>query len=130
MFESLALEDPRNTRRRWTTAASLALEAVALGLLVLAPLGYTEAISLKVGEPLVAPGGMRSITKLADKRPPNEPNAVSSERKSCGAGCKSSDSNPALPSRSRHADQTGSADVPETCGCSSNRRHGAVGCCG
>jgi len=75
MFESLALEDPRNTRRRWTTAASLALEAVALGVLVLAPLGYTEAISLKVGEPLVAPSGMRSITRLADKRPPNEPNA-------------------------------------------------------
>ena len=57
MFESLALEDPRNTRRRWTTAASFVLEALAVGVLILAPLGYTEAISLRVDKPLVVPAG-------------------------------------------------------------------------
>jgi protein TonB len=57
MFESLALEDPRNTRRRWTTAASFVLEALAVGVLILAPLGYTEAISLRVDKPLVVPQG-------------------------------------------------------------------------
>jgi periplasmic protein TonB len=57
MFESLALEDPRDTRRRWTTAASFVLEALGVGLLILAPLGYTEAISLKIDKPLEAPVG-------------------------------------------------------------------------
>lgn len=57
MFESLALENPRNFARRWTTALSFALEAAAIGLLILIPLGYTEGISLRIGEPLVAPAG-------------------------------------------------------------------------
>jgi protein TonB len=68
MFESLALEDPRNTRRRWTTAASFALEALAVGVLILAPLGYTEAISLRVDKPLVVPQG-RSTNIETHARP-------------------------------------------------------------
>lgn len=57
MFESLALENPKNTRRRWTTAASFVLEALGVGILILAPLGYTEAISLRIDKPLVVPPG-------------------------------------------------------------------------
>jgi protein TonB len=71
MFESLALEDPRNTRRRWTTAASFALEALAVGVLILAPLGYTEAISLRVDKPLVVPQGR---TNIETQTPPPKPN--------------------------------------------------------
>ena len=72
MFESLALEDPRNTRRRWTTAASFVLEALGVGLLILAPLGYTEAISLKIDKPLVVPQGR---TNLETHTPPSKPDA-------------------------------------------------------
>jgi protein TonB len=68
MFESLALEDPRNTRRRWTTAASFVLEALAVGVLILAPLGYTEAISLRIDKQLVAPAG--HVTSLETKAQP------------------------------------------------------------
>ena len=69
MFESLALENPRNTRRRWTTAASFVLEGLAVGVLILAPLGYTEAISLKVGEQIVAPTGSVRVETTARPQP-------------------------------------------------------------
>jgi protein TonB len=73
MFESLALEDPRNTRRRWTTAASFVLEALAVGVLILAPLGYTEAISLKIGEPIIAPtGSIRVETRTQQPPTPHQ----------------------------------------------------------
>lgn len=62
MFESLALEDPRNSTRNWTTALSFALQTVGIGLLILAPIGYTEAVSLRIDEPIVAPIG--SVTNL------------------------------------------------------------------
>jgi protein TonB len=62
MFESLALEDPRNTTRNWTTALSFALQTIGIGLLILAPIGYTEAVSLRIDEPIVAPIG--SVTNL------------------------------------------------------------------
>jgi protein TonB len=75
MFESLALEDPRNTRRRWTTAASFVLEALAVGVLILAPLGYTEAISLRIDKQLVAPAGHR--TDLETHATPDRPAAPS-----------------------------------------------------
>lgn len=57
MFESLALENPKNTRRRWTTAASFVLEGLAIGILILAPLGYTEVIALKIDKQLEVPPG-------------------------------------------------------------------------
>jgi len=74
MFESLALENPRNTRRRWTTAASFVLEGLAVGVLILAPLGYTEAISLKVGEQIVAPTSSVSVetTTRPQSTPPTQ----------------------------------------------------------
>jgi protein TonB len=58
MFESLGLENPRNPRRNWTTAASFALQTTGLALLVLAPIGYTEAVAPKWTERIVAPIGM------------------------------------------------------------------------
>jgi protein TonB len=85
MFESLALEDPRNTRRRWTTAASFALEALAVGVLILAPLGYTEAISLRIDKPLVVPAGRATNIETharPDKAPaPNKPQTEFTEGK-------------------------------------------------
>lgn len=69
MFESLALENPRNTRRRWTTAASFVLEGLAVGVLILAPLGYTEAISLKVGQQIVAPTSSVSVETTTRPQP-------------------------------------------------------------
>lgn len=70
MFESLALEDPRKVTRRWTTAVSFTLESAAIGLLVLAPLWYTQAISLRGGEPLVAPAG--GVTQIETHARPHE----------------------------------------------------------
>ncbi len=61
MFESLALENPRNTRRNWMTAVSFALQATGLGLLVLAPVGYTEAIAPRFQQQIIAPMGMTSV---------------------------------------------------------------------
>ncbi|HEX6879050.1 MAG TPA: TonB family protein [Terriglobales bacterium] len=78
MFESLALEDPRKVTRRWTTAVSFTLESAAIGLLVLAPLWYTQAISLRVGEPLVAPAGS-SVTQVETRMRPQQ-QARQSER--------------------------------------------------
>jgi protein TonB len=73
MFESLALENPRNTRRRWTTAASFVLEGLAVGVLILAPLGYTEAISLKIDKQIeVPPGRATAIETHARPTPPTE----------------------------------------------------------
>ncbi len=75
MFESLALENPRNTRRRWTTAASFVMEGLAVGILILAPLGYTEAISLKIGEQIVAPSS--SVRVETTSRPEPTPHSQS-----------------------------------------------------
>jgi protein TonB len=61
MFESLALENPRNTRRNWMTAVSFALQATGLSLLVLVPIGYTEAIAPRFQQQIVAPMGMTSV---------------------------------------------------------------------
>lgn len=61
MFESLALENPPNTRRNWTTAVSFALQTTGLALLVLAPIGYTEAVAPKFVEQIVAPIGMTEV---------------------------------------------------------------------
>jgi protein TonB len=75
MFESLALEDPRNTTRNWTTAVSFALQVVGIGVLIIAPLGYTQAISLKAGEPLVAPAAR--VTNLETRGPQRPPKTSS-----------------------------------------------------
>ena len=73
MFESLALENPRNTRRRWTTAASFVLEGLAVGILILAPLGYTEAISLRIDKTIaVPPGRATPIETHTRPTPPTE----------------------------------------------------------
>lgn len=61
MFESLALEHPRNTRRNWTTALSFAVQTTGLALLVLAPIGYTQAVAPKFAEQIIAPVGMTSV---------------------------------------------------------------------
>ena len=73
MFESLALENPHNTRRNWMTAVSFALQATGLALLVLAPIGYTEAIAPKFQQEIVAPVGMTSVETQA--RPAQPPHA-------------------------------------------------------
>jgi protein TonB len=73
MFESLALEDPRNTTRNWTTAASFMLQTAAMGLLILAPIGYTQAIAPRVAERLVAPSG---ITNIETQTPPQQQQAL------------------------------------------------------
>ncbi len=70
MFESLALENPRDIRRHWTTAVSFALQTTGLALLVLAPIGYTQAIAPNFAEHLVAPLGTTSIDTEAS--PGNE----------------------------------------------------------
>ena len=72
MFESLALENPRNTRRRWTTAASFVLEGLAVGVLILAPLGYTEAISLRIDKTIAVPPG-RATPIETHTRPTPQP---------------------------------------------------------
>lgn len=61
MFESLALENPYNARRNWMTAVSFALQATGLGLLVLAPIGYTQAVAPRFAEHLVTPFGITSV---------------------------------------------------------------------
>lgn len=61
MFESLALESPRSTRRNWTTAASFALQTGGMALLILAPIGYTEAVAPKFAEQIVAPVGITNL---------------------------------------------------------------------
>lgn len=61
MFESLALENPRNTARNWTTLASFTLQAAGLALLVLAPIGYTQAVAPKFAEHLVTPLGTTNV---------------------------------------------------------------------
>jgi periplasmic protein TonB len=73
MFESLALEDPRNTTRNWTTVASFILQTAAMGVLILAPIGYTGAISPRVAEPLVAPSGITEIETHEQPRPQHAP---------------------------------------------------------
>jgi protein TonB len=70
MFESLALENPKNSRRRWTTVASFILEGLAVGVLILAPLGYTEVIALKIDKPLEVPPG-RPVPIETRMRPHN-----------------------------------------------------------
>lgn len=56
MFDSLALEDPRSTRRRWATFTSFTLETILLGLMIAAPLAFTEKLQLvKLGETIIAP---------------------------------------------------------------------------
>ncbi|MDT8068617.1 MAG: energy transducer TonB [Terriglobia bacterium] len=61
MFESLALENPRSTARNWTTIASFTLQAAGLALLVLAPIGYTQAVAPRFAEHLVTPLGMTNV---------------------------------------------------------------------
>ncbi len=61
MFESVALENPRITRRKWTTAVSFALQTTGLALLVLAPIRYTQAVAPKFAESIVAPVGITNI---------------------------------------------------------------------
>ena len=73
MFESLALEDPRNTTRNWTTVASFMLQTAAMGVLILAPIGYTEAIAPKIAERLVAPSGITEIETHEQPQPPHSP---------------------------------------------------------
>lgn len=77
MFESLALENPRDTRRRWTTAASFVLEGLAVGVLILAPLGYTEAISLRIDKTIAVPPSRTNIeTHAQPERRPQEPKST------------------------------------------------------
>lgn len=72
MFDSLALEDPRNTTRRWTTLMSFSLETALLGILIAAPLAFTDKLqSVRVGEQLVAPTSMAvdTVSDLAETAP-------------------------------------------------------------
>lgn len=71
MFESLALENPHNTRRNCMTAVSFALQATGLALLVLAPIGYTQAVAPRFAEHIVAPVGMTNLeTQARPAQPP------------------------------------------------------------
>lgn len=76
MFDSLALEDPRNTTRTWTTLMSFTLEAALLGTLIAAPLAFTDQLPmLHLGETIIAPAGAPPrVTQLtADQKPINRP---------------------------------------------------------
>ena len=69
MFESLALENPHSTRRNWSTAVSFALQTTGLGLLILAPIGYTQAVAPKFAEQITAPMGITDIDTHAQPQP-------------------------------------------------------------
>ncbi len=58
MFDSLALEDPRSSRRGWATFTSFTIETLLLGLLIAAPLVYTEQIKFTKFVEIVAPMAM------------------------------------------------------------------------
>lgn len=69
MFDSLALENPK---RKWATLMSFTLETAFLGMLITAPLAFTDKLpSLKIGELLVAPTRMAPapITQPAEAPP-------------------------------------------------------------
>lgn len=55
MFDSLALENPK---RKWATMMSFTLETALVGMLIAAPLGFTEKLQLLHVNQLVAPIGM------------------------------------------------------------------------
>ena len=74
MFDSLALEDPRNTTRRWTTLMSFTIETALVGMLIAAPLAFNEKLqSIRVGEQLVAPTSMAvdTVNEPAQTPPAN-----------------------------------------------------------
>ena len=69
MFDSLALENPK---RKWATMMSFTLETALLGMLVVAPLAFTDSLpSLRFGETLIAPtGGPPPTTEQVPEQKP------------------------------------------------------------
>jgi protein TonB len=72
MFDSLALEDPRNSTRTWTTLMSFTLETAFVGMLIAAPLAFTDKLPLlHVGETIIAPSGQPArVTQLTTEQKP------------------------------------------------------------